>query len=61
MKYRPQRKQRCRAKSTAFGQCELDRGHKGMWHRITRGNKVARWTNAGDMQIEPLDKFPSPM
>ena len=54
-KYRPQRAPRCRAKSPAFGQCELDRGHKSAWHRTTQGPKVAEWTLDGDMRITRQD------
>lgn len=53
--YTPQRKARCKAKSTAFGQCDLDRGHKSAWHHTTQGAKVAEWTHDGDMRITRLD------
>lgn len=53
--YTPQRKPRCKAKSTAFGQCELDRGHKTAWHSATQGPKTAEWTHAGDMRITRHD------
>ena len=58
-KYQPQRTARCKAKSPAFGRCELDRGHKSAWHRAVQGQKVAEWTHDGDMRITRLDTTPS--
>lgn len=55
MKYRQQRTAKCRAKSTAFGRCELDRGHKSAWHRSTQGSKIVEWTHDGDMRITRQD------